>query len=144
MKRTVGWWSWLATVVLLGTYLVFGRWACWIGAFLVNAGQSLHFAHRGKWLAVQVRATFSTLLVIGLWPPLGFFHELQLIGAIAVVVTDYCFLARALRLLPWNRSVPLDLHLLRRLFFSAPAPAGNAVASRRHDVMPVSPRPPRP
>jgi hypothetical protein len=37
-----------------------------------------------------------------------------------MVLVGYCPLARALSLLPWNRSQPLSAALVRRTFVSAP------------------------
>jgi len=75
----------------------------------IVAAQTIHFAARLRGhgsLPLQVRVTYLALLRMGLWPPLAFIHLLLLLGTWVVAVADYCFLARALSLLPWNRSSP--------------------------------------
>lgn len=117
------WWYWLVTDVLLAGWLA-GCVTCFWLAVLICIVQSIHFAwHRGSITAfpVQVRLAYLALLAIGLWPPLSFVHWIQLVGTSAVVVWDYCFLARSLSLLPWNRSEPLTAGLVLRTFFTRPA-----------------------
>lgn len=58
---------------------------------------------------VQVRAGFLLLLLAGLWSPLSFIHLIQLCGVMALLVFDYCPLARILSLMPWNRPRPARL-----------------------------------
>jgi hypothetical protein len=117
---SAGWWSWFATLVLLGAFLGLAAWPALAGAFLVNAVHALVFAAQGKSLAVQVRVVFAALLLAGLWPPLAVFHALQLAGAVVVVFFDYCLLARLLVLLPRNREVPFSPGLVRKVLLSSP------------------------
>jgi hypothetical protein len=58
------------------------------------------------WLAIDALLVPS-LLVIGLWPPLGLIHWIQLVGTTAMGWFGYCFLARCLSLLLFNRTEPL-------------------------------------
>ena len=62
------------------------------------------------------------LLLLGHVPGLWFLHLVQFVGVNAMLVADYCLLARLLVLLPWNRGVPLSARLVRQALFSAPAP----------------------
>ena len=71
---------------------------------------------------VQVRVAYLGLLVAAQWQPLYWIYWVQLVGTTAMVMFDYCFLARCLSLLPWNRTEPLSFHLVLRTFFSAPVP----------------------
>lgn len=115
----IAWWYWLATVVLLTGWLSGCSTCFWLATVLCIV-QAAHFAwHRRSWIAfpVQVRLAYLLLLITGLWPPLGFIHGIQLIGTSAAVAVDYCFLARVLSLLRWNRTEPLSSELVRRTFF---------------------------
>lgn len=73
---------------------------------------------------MQVRIAYLGLLILGVWTPLQCIHWLQLIGTSARVLVGYCFLARTLSLLPWNRFQPLSWALFNRTFFSASGEAG--------------------
>ena len=118
----VKWWYWLATALLLAVYIAGWRPAIF-AAIALGAVQLVHFtAREGDVTAfpVQVRAAYLALLVVGLFPPLGFIHWVQLAGTWLMVLVGYCPLARALSLLPWNRSQPLSIGLVRRTFLSAP------------------------
>lgn len=121
-SRDVGWWYWLLTVALLAAGLMLWPPALY-GAIGLTALQVVHFAAVNKSLAafpVQVRLAYLAMLVAGLWEPLRVLHWIQLVGTTARVAVDYCLLARALSLLPWNRSEPFSLSLVRQRIFSAP------------------------
>ena len=82
-----------------------------------------HFAgYRRDLLAfeVQVRAAYLALLLAGVLPGCWPLHAIQFVGVNAMLVFDYCLLARLLSLAPWNRGGPLTRVLLRRAFLSAP------------------------
>jgi hypothetical protein len=86
---------------------------------------SAHFLARHRSLRafdVQVRVAYLLLLCLGLAGPLWPLHLIQFVGVNALLVADYCPLARLLVLLPWNRDVPLTAALLRWLVLSPPAP----------------------
>jgi hypothetical protein len=83
---------------------------------MVRQRRSLHA------FQVQVRLAYLGLLGLGTWPPLAALHVLQFVGVNALLVADYCPLARLLVLMPWNRRVPFSLALLRWAAFSPPAP----------------------
>lgn len=121
-KRDLTWWFWLATDVALANYLFVDREFI-KGATALAAVQIPIFAWRGGGMTsfpAQVRIAYLGLLVIGLWPPLGVIHWIQLVGTTAMVLFGYCFLARCLSLLPFNRREPLSAGLLARTFFSPP------------------------
>jgi hypothetical protein len=116
------WWYWLATVFFL-TGGFFGCTTCVYFVLALCVVQTAHFAvHRRRISAfpVQVRLAYLGLLIVGLWPPLRFVHGIQLIGTSAVVLTDYCFLARVLALLPWNRTEPFTARLVQRTMLAPP------------------------
>jgi hypothetical protein len=120
--QDVKWWYWLVTAILLAAYVAGSR-AAIFAAIALGAVQLVHFAARERSLRafpVQVRAAYLALLVVGLVPPLGFIHWVQLAGTWAMVLVGYCPLARALSLLPWNRRQPFSAALARRAFLSPP------------------------
>ena len=118
----ISWWYWLAMVILLATGLAGYNQAFQI-AIALGMVQSLHYLARECSLSafpVQVRLSYLGLLVLAQWPPLQFIYWIQLAGTTAMVVVDYCPLARFLSLMPWNRSEPFTLDLLRRTVLSPP------------------------
>jgi hypothetical protein len=93
-------------------------------AIAIASIQIAHFARRTSSLthiSVQVRIVFCTMLLVGLWPPLFFIHWIQVAGIGALLLTDFCLLERMLSLLPWNRTGPLTLSLVRSTFITAPS-----------------------
>lgn len=128
--RTIAWWYWLITVGFLIWELASQRWGAQlaIGLCLI---QILHFGRRqGSLVAfpLQVRIVYLSLLLLALWEPLRFIYWIQLIGTSAMVLINYCFLARCLSLLPWNRTEPLTLKAAMTSLFSAPT--SGSVAQR--------------
>jgi hypothetical protein len=117
-----GWWYWLASWVLILAGL--GGWTA--GFYLVTGLASVqigHYAAREKSLrafSVQVRIAFFVLMMAGLFPPLRFLYWLPAAGLAARLFVNYCFLARALSLLPWNLKTPLTQDLIRRKFLTPP------------------------
>jgi hypothetical protein len=115
--RSVTWWYWLVTGLLL-----VGSMARVRGAFAVTViltvMQGVHVAQRAQdptALSVQVRLLFLLVLLAGTrYPALNW---LQLGGTSARVVFGYCLGGRILSLLPWNRREPLSLSLLWRTFY---------------------------
>lgn len=139
--RHIEWWYWLATVVLLTVGLA-GYSEALTGVIALTALQVLHFAHRtGNALSfpVQVRASYLSLLLLGVWPPLIFLHWIQFVGTWAMVITNYCFLARCLSLLPWNRGATLSRHHVARTFFSPPVKGSILQGLRPADPLPGGP-----
>jgi hypothetical protein len=103
----------------------------------LNVVQALHvgWVRRGwRALDAQVRLAFLGLLIVGLIPPAGIVHAAQLIGVTAILVADYCLLARLLSLLPWNRQEPLGWALVRRALFTPPAPGAVVLRSPERSV----------
>ena len=121
---------WQMTALLLAGY--FGGWDDGLRlAILLNIVQAAHFAlHRRSLRAfdVQVRLGYLALLMMGTVGPLWPLHLVQFIGVNALLVADYCLLARLLVLMPWNRRATFSLGLLRWALFSPPAPG--AIDSR--------------
>ena len=120
--KGIDWWYWLVTDGLLISGLAGGPGG--FGPVIgLTCAQLVHYLLRegapGAF-PVQVRAGYLLLLIAGQWPPLAFIYWIQLVGTSAMVTVGYCPLARILSLLPWNRTAPLTLSLVRRTFFSWP------------------------
>lgn len=73
-----------------------------------------------KSFPVQVRIAYLILLLLALWSPLFFILYPVILGTTAMVVFDYCFLARFMSLMPWNHQQGMSLGLIKRTFFSKP------------------------
>lgn len=121
---------WQTTALLLAGH--FGGWGAGLPlVILLNVVQSSHFALQRRSLKafdVQVRVGYLALLLLGTVGPLWPLHVVQFVGVNALLVADYCLLARLLVLLPWNRRRAFSLDLLRWALLSPPAPG--AIVSR--------------
>lgn len=128
-RRGIAWWYWLATVTGLASGVAGWNpgYGLAMGITLVHGIHYLLRGHGPSSLPLQVRIGYLGLLALGLWPPLAFLHWLQLAGTSALLVFDYCPLARTLALMPWNRRAPLTGRLVLRVFLSAPV-RGSALA----------------
>lgn len=115
---------WQVTALLLAAH--FAGWAGGLPlAMTLTAAQVLHFAAFRRnlhALDVQVRIGYLGLLLLGSVGPLWPIHLVQFVGVNAMLVADYCPLARLLVLLPWNRGVPLSAQLVRQALCTPPAP----------------------
>lgn len=118
----ISWLYWAATDALLIAAVL--GWEPGFAAVIgLNALQAIHFMLRERSLSafpVQVRVGYLGLLLAGQWEPLYFIYFIQIAGTTAMVLFDYCPLARFLSLMPWNRREPFTLDLLRRTVFSPP------------------------
>lgn len=92
-------------------------------AIVLNVIQIGHFYSETKSMAsfpVQVRVAYLMLLLIALWPPLYWMLYFVILGTSAMVLFDYCFLARCMSLMPWNCKQPYNLTLFLKTFVSKP------------------------
>jgi hypothetical protein len=119
---------WQATALLLATH--FAGWPPGLAAVIaLNVVQPIHFlATRRSLLAfdVQVRIGYLLLLLLGSVGPLWPLLVVQFVGVNGLLVADYCPLARMLLLLPWNRTQPLSLALVRWIALAPPRPGSIA------------------
>lgn len=120
--RSVSWWYWLASACLLTAGL-----AGWQAGFPLAIGvtivQVIHFAVRQRSVTafpVQVRLGYLLLLLVALPAPMQWLYWLPMIGTWAQLLFGYCLMARLVSLLPWNRTQPFSLVLLKRTLISAP------------------------
>ena len=124
MKLTMDrvWWYWFITDLLLISGFVFAEFFFY-SAIVLCIVQSIHFFILEKEFSafpVQVRLAYLLLLVLALWEPLRFLYVIQIIGTTAMVLVNYCFLARVMSLMPWNRNQQLNWSMFFSTFFSAP------------------------
>lgn len=122
MPETASWWIWLITACLLAVGLT-GFPIGFFAAILLTVLQSVVYWIRERSLSafpVQLRISYTLLLLVCLLPMMGGLFWLPMIGTFALNIFGYCLLARCLSLLPWNRSESITLELLSRTFFSRP------------------------
>ena len=113
---------WAVTTVLIATALAGVEYA-YQAVIALNVIQVMHFIIRERSLTafpVQVRVTYLALLVVSLAPYMIWILWWQLIGTAAMVFFKYCFLARCMSLMPWNKTENYSVSLFKRTFFSAP------------------------
>ena len=113
---------WGATTLLLAG-VVSGCSYCLTAVIALNIIQVIHFIVRERSLLafpVQVRVTYLGLLFLAQAPYMFWIFWWQLIGTAAMVFFSYCFLARVMSLMPWNKSEPYSGSLVKRTFLSAP------------------------
>lgn len=92
-------------------------------AIALNVIQLGHFYFETKSVTsfpVQVRLAYLILLVVAMWPPMYWLLYFIILGTSAMVLFDYCFLARFISLMPWNYKQPYNLALFLRTFVSKP------------------------
>lgn len=117
------WVYWLITDLLLIVDVMIG----WSSGLEIALGltlvQVLHFGIEQRSLvsfAVQVRVAYALLLLVALWPPLYWLVYPVILGTSAMVLLDYCFLARFMSLMPWNHNQKYSLKMVYTTFFSKP------------------------
>jgi hypothetical protein len=121
-SKNLVWWYWATTTILL-IGVVADNTQSLKAVIALNVIQVIHFIMREKSLAafpVQLRITYLGLLFVAQAPFMFWINWWLLIGTSAMVFFEYCFLARCLALLPWNKKEAYSLDLVRRTFFSAP------------------------
>ena len=121
-ERSMEWWLWTVTAAMLTVGLIADRAGLTAAIILTALQIPLVAVLRGGITSfpAQVRIGYLALLLIGLWNPLAFVHWIQFVGTWANVLVGYCFLARCVSLLPWNRREPLTKQKVIRTIFSVP------------------------
>lgn len=123
--KEISWWYWFAITCLL-TAGVAGHPIGFFLAIGFGVFQLIHFAIRERSTSsfpVQVRFFYLLLLliIIALPEPAQIIvYWLPTVGTWAFVIFGFCGMARLVSLLPWNRSEPFSLDLLKRTIFSRP------------------------
>ncbi len=116
------WWYWLITDVLLIMEVSIGAngLALAIALTLVQVVHFYRIEGAVNGFATQVRIAYLLLLVLALWQPLYELLYLVIIGTSAMVLVNYCFLARFMSLMPWNHDQAYSWAMMRDTFFSKP------------------------
>ncbi len=120
--KTVAWWYWLVTVAFLAV-AVAGNASGLYAAIMLSSVQVVHYLMRDRCIAafpVQVRVAYLGLLLLSQAPGGQIILWMQLIGTTAMVTVNYCFLARVLSLMPWNRASRITKAAILSTLFSAP------------------------
>jgi hypothetical protein len=121
-KPDLVWSYWAVTTVLIIGALA-GIEYSYQAVVALNIVQVIHFSLREKSVTafpVQVRTTYLGLLFLSQAPYMIWILWWQLIGTAAMVSFNYCFLARCMSLMPWNKSEDYSIGLFKRTFFTAP------------------------
>jgi hypothetical protein len=116
------WWHWALTIPLLAAHLLGFPWAIEAALFLCAAMIVCYLSRLRRLLPfpVQMRLAYFAWLLIGLLPAMHWMHYIALVGTSAMVTVGYCMMGRVLLLAWFNRTEPLTLSLVRRLFLSPP------------------------
>jgi hypothetical protein len=116
------WRYWTLTTGLLAGYLA-GFDQCLQAVIALNLVQVVHFTIREKSVTafpVQVRVVYLGMIFAAQAPYMGWIFWWLLIGTSAMISFGYCFLARLLSLLPWNRKDELNMETVKATFLTAP------------------------
>lgn len=116
------WAYWLITDILLILEISGWHYGLLLATALTGI-QILHFYAESKAISafpVQVRIAYALLLVIAFWPPMAWLLYFVILGTTAMVLFDYCFLARFMSLMPWNLNERYSVSMVFRTFFSKP------------------------
>lgn len=120
--KEINWWYWLALACVLSAGIA-GHPTGFMLAILISTVHLIHFVISEKSITsfpVQVRFWFLVYVAASYPEPLQILYWLPVVGTWARAIFGYCFLARTLSLLPWNRRVPFSTELLIRAFFTRP------------------------
>jgi len=116
------WIYWLITDVLLIIEAIFGHTGLML-AIGLTAVQVVHFYTEERSIrgfATQVRIAYLLLLLLTLWHPMAWLIYFIILGTSAMVLVNYCFLARFMSLMPWNHRETYSVSMILNTFFSKP------------------------
>ncbi|MHC4495461.1 MAG: hypothetical protein ACYSYM_06530 [Planctomycetota bacterium] len=122
MTKEITWWVWVAIAVLLAVG-VLGFSLGFVAAIMLSIAQTVVFIFKARSLRdfpVQIRIAYSLLLIVCYLPAMRWLYWLPTVGTFALILFGYCFAARVLSLMSWNRKEKLSLDLLGRTFLSPP------------------------
>lgn len=120
--KDLSWQYWFVTACLLTAGLA-GQPLGFPLAIGLTAFQLGHFAIRERSVTafpVQVRFWYLLLLLVAFPTPMQIVYWIPAVGTWAQLIFGYCTMARLVSLLPWNRSAPFSLALLKQTFLSRP------------------------
>jgi hypothetical protein len=116
-------WSYWAVTTILLVGVLAGNTLALQAVIALNIVQVVHFIIREKSITafpVQVRVAYLGLLFVAQAPYMGWVFWWLLIGTSAMVSFGYCFLARLLSLLPWNKKDLYSLEMVKKTFLTPP------------------------
>jgi hypothetical protein len=116
------WIYWLITDGLLIIEAIFGHTGLML-AIGLTAVQVVHFyieERSVRGFATQVRIAYLLLLLLALWHPMAWLIYPVILGTSAMVLVNYCFLARFMSLMPWNHRETCNVSMILNTFFSKP------------------------
>lgn len=128
MNERIIWNYWFLTVICIAIGIFAWPQAIFL-AMVLTMIHTIHFLFRQPGLIefpIQVRIGYLGLLALGQVPVLDWIYWILLIGGTVKLTTGYCPLARMVSLLPWNRSQPMNLNLLKKVIFTPTIP-GSAI-----------------
>jgi len=119
------WRHWLLTDLALAWGLFAGDERGFYAAIALNLIELVRnlWQTRDLWaFSTQVRWHYTLMLIAALWPPLHWLYWIQFLGTTAMVLFNYCPLARLLILMyPSNRNHrPFSLALVRETLLRPP------------------------
>ncbi|MDH3318059.1 MAG: hypothetical protein OEO84_00005 [Betaproteobacteria bacterium] len=105
--RDIRWWFWAVTLAFIVAAIAGWTWGYFF-VMAISGIQVLFFWAQERSFSAfptQVRIAYFGLTLFGLWPEVRLFmYGLLLLGTIMVTFFDRCFIARVLKVMPWNRS----------------------------------------
>jgi len=116
------WWYWLISSVCLWLAVSFYP-AAYAWTIAITVVQLIHFRiTEGSFsnFKTQVRIAFLVVLLLALPEATRWFLWVIAAGATIRVSTGYCFLARTLSLLPFNREVNFSWRLVKKAYLTPP------------------------
>jgi len=122
MSAKMIWIYWFIVVVFLVAALFVWPPAIYL-SMLVTAVSSVHmyrYSPRVTSFPMQVRLTYLGLLVLGMMPYFNWLYWAMMAGGCALLIFDYCPLARMLSLMSWNRNQSMSWQFFRSAIFSMP------------------------
>jgi hypothetical protein len=120
--RAPGWWIWLVITILIALSL-FVAPQFMLSAIAVSIFNAIWQLRRHEYryaFAVEVRTTYTLLLLLGMLPMQQWIHWIQLFGTSALLTFDYCPLARMLSLTPWHLRQPITRQAVLHAMLSKP------------------------
>ena len=119
---SLAWWIWLAIVSALGYGLFVDPIGFLIAIILqvLNLQTYVFIDKSFISFSVQVRLAVLGIFLTGQIPGASWIYWIPFVGISVREITGYCFMARVLSLLPWNRKEAFSMDLLKRKFLTPP------------------------
>jgi len=135
IPQYLSWRIWFTTACLLLAGIFVGP-LFFLLAIGLSILQTAYFIRQKESLlhfSVQIRISYTVLLLICFTPGLRWLFWWPMIGTFALNIYGYCFLGRCLSLLPCNRKEVFSAELVSRTFLSRPILPANANSTNDSD-----------